>query len=296
MYIITSFEILAQIINEEWNSLKITFAEPWTVSWTVPPGERDDYEIHLVEKGEGRFRIGKREFHVKPGDIIFLHSMEGNSFKPDEESFRFVFVTFKFDDSIGSSIMKKLNETLGEEALPFSIGDIPEIQQLFYRMHREISLKAEGYMFRLKLLLGMLVVMITDLRKKGDNKEDIQLTVNMGTRELVDKVILLLQRNYSRSIRLDDLGRQVNLHPRYLCTLFRQITGQTVTEYLRDLRIEKAKRLLLYTSLTITEIALDVGFSSSQYFSRVFSRAEGIDPRTFRKMRSGIHGICHMEC
>jgi len=64
---------------------------------------------------------------------------------------------------------------------------------------------------------------------------------------------------------------------------------------LRNLRIEKAKRLLLYTSLSITEIALDVGFSSSQYFSRVFSKAEGVDPRTFRKMRSGIHGISQKD-
>ena len=284
---ITSFEILARIMNEEWNNLRITFAEPWTIPWTVPPGERDDYEIHLVEKGEGKFRIGKREFHVKPGDVIFLHSMEGNSFKPDEEPFRFVFVTFKFDNSIGINIIKKLNEILGKEALPFTLGNIPEIQQLFYRLHKEISIKAEGYMFRLKLLLGILVEMITDLRKKGDSKEDIQLTVRMGTRELVDRAIMFLQRNYNRDIRLEELGRQVNLHPRYLCTLFKQITGQTVKEYIRSLRIEKARRLLLYTSLSITEIALDVGFSSSQYFSRVFSREEGIDPRTFRKMRKG---------
>jgi len=184
-----------------------------------------------VEKGEGTFQVGNRKFHVKSGDIMFFHSMEGNSFKPDEEPFRFVFVTFKFDDTI-DSIIKKLNETLREEALPFSIGDIPEIQQLFYRMHKEISLKAEGYMFRLKLLLGMLVVMITDLRKNGDNKEDIQLTVNMGTRGLVDRVIMFLQKNFSSDIRLEELGKLVNLHPRYLCTIFRQITGQTIIEYL----------------------------------------------------------------
>lgn len=285
MNLITSFKILSEIINEQWNDIRITFAEPWTIPWTVPPCERDDYEIHLLEKGEGRFCTGNREFYVRPGDIIFLHSMEGNSFKPKESTFRLIFVTFKFKNSTVNEKIKELNRILKEEDLPWDIGEAPEILQLFYQLHKEISLKAEGYMLKLKLLLGLLVLKIIDYKNLGVSREDIKLTVNRGTRELIDKVIMFLQKNYGREIRLEDLGKLVNLHPRYLCMLFRQVTGQTIVEYLRDLRLEKAKRLLLYTSLSITEIAFDVGFNNSQYFSRVFSKMEGIDPRTFRQTR-----------
>jgi AraC-like DNA-binding protein len=64
------------------------------------------------------------------------------------------------------------------------------------------------------------------------------------------------------------------------------VNGQTINGFLRNIRLEKAKRLLLNTSLDITEIAMQVGFNSSQYFSRVFKDIEGKDPRTFRKSKA----------
>jgi len=282
---INSFRLLAEILNEQWNGIKVTFAEPWTVQWYVPPRERDDFEIHLLEKGEGKFFIGNREFHVKAGDVIFLNSMEGNSFKPEGDSFRIVFVTFKIKDSESNGKVVELREVLKSEKPVFSPENPDEIARALYQMHKIISLRDQGYMFKMKLLLGTLVSNITETINLGESREDVQFTINRGTRGLIDSVIMFLQKNYFKDIRLEDLGRLVNLHPRYLCTLFSKVTGQTITEYIRDLRIEKAKRLLLYTSLSITDIALEVGFNNSQYFSRVFGKAEGMDPRTFRKVR-----------
>jgi len=282
---INSFRLLAEILNEQWNAIKVTFAEPWTVQWYVPAFERDDFEIHLLEKGEGKFFIGNREFYVKAGDIIFLNSMEGNSFKPKNDSFRIIFVTFKIKDSDLNGKVMELCEVLKREMPVWSPENPDEIARLLYQMHKVISLRADGYMFRLKLLLGTLVSNIIDTINLGDSREDIQFSINRGTRGLVDSVIMFLQKNYFMDIRLEELGRRVNLHPRYLCTLFSKITGQTITEYIRDLRIEKAKRLLLYTSHSITDIAYEVGFNNSQYFSRVFGKVEGMDPRTFRKVR-----------
>jgi AraC-like DNA-binding protein len=103
---------------------------------------------------------------------------------------------------------------------------------------------------------------------------------------------MFLYSNYNTKIRLESIGHMVNLNPRYLCTVFRQVTGRTINQYLTEIRIEKAKRLLLYTSLSITEIALETGFSSSQYFSNVFRRAEGIEPSIYRKTRTrGVSDI-----
>ena len=273
---------MLQLVDEEWKHLCVIFAEPWTVPWIVPPGDRDDYEIHLVEKGEGKFVIGEREFSVKPGDLVILHSIQGNAFKPYTDKFRLSFITFKFTTPAAGETLARFNELLVEEVMPYSTEGAQEISQLFYSIQKEVSLKGKGYMFRTKLLFGALIAKIMEYGSRSDNT-DKWTYVGMGTRELIDRVILFLQKNYSRDIRLEELGRLVNLHPRYLCTLFRQITGSTVIEYVKDIRIEKAKRLLLYTALSITEIALDVGFGSSQYFSRVFSRSEGVDPRTYRK-------------
>lgn len=285
---INTFRLLSEIINEQWNGIKVTFAEPWTVRWYIPAYERDDFEIYLLEKGEGWFLIGNRELYVKEGDIVFLDSMEGSSFKPKEGSFRFVFVTFKIKDSDLNEKVMELREALKWELPVWSFESPHEIARLFYQMHKTISLRADDYMFRMKLLLGTLVSSVLDAICLDNSHEETQVTINKGIRGQVDTVIMFLQKNYSMDTRLEDLGKLVNLHPRYLCSLFSKVTGQTITEYVRDLRIEKAKRLLLYTSHSITDIAFEVGFSNSQYFSRVFGKAEKMDPRTFRKLRGKI--------
>jgi len=275
-------------LDRQWDDLTINYAETWSIPWVVPAEERDDYEIHLVEKGEGRFCIGGRNYAVKPGDIIILRSYEGNSFQPDEPDFRHVFVTFKMKDSLYKDEMRELDRQLAQIPLPLTPGNVPELQQLFYQLHKTLSVKSGQYMFRLKMLLGTLVCKLKEgcMEKPGESMDDVRSAVGKSARELVDRVIMHLQRNYGTGIRLDDIGRLVSLHPRYLCTVFRQVTGYTVNEYLRQVRLERAKRLLLYTTLSITEIALETGFGSSQYFSRIFNQAEGIEPRMFRRTRA----------
>lgn len=290
-------DLLSEILDGEWKNLTIDYAEPWTVPWVVPAGERDDYEIHLVEKGEGIFCSGGRNYSVKPGDIIILYSFDGNSFKADGPDFRHIFVTFKIKESLCNEKNLELNRLLAFNILPLKPGNVPELQQLFHQMHKIISVRSGQYMFKLKILLGTLVDKLKEgcMEEACENLESIKAFTGKNTRELVDRVIMFLYKNYNAEVRLEDIGRMVSLHPRYLCTVFRQITGHTINDFLRQIRLERAKRLLLYTSLSITDIALETGFGSSQYFSRVFNQSEGVEPRVFRKMRINVNSICSYE-
>lgn len=211
--------------------------------------------------------------------------MEGNSFIAEESPFRFIFVTFKIDSLKTNKTKSELNNLLKNECFPIKPAEYQKTRELLYNIHKEMSLKSEGYSFRTKLLLGELLIYLINQYSRGDDMENFKFNVNRNTHDLINRVIIFLQDNYNRDIALEDLGRLVNLHPRYLCTLFRQISGKTVSEFLREIRLEKAKRLLSYTSLSITEIALEVGFNNSQYFSRIFSQWVGIDPRTYRKSK-----------
>ena len=68
-----------------------------------------------------------------------------------------------------------------------------------------------------------------------------------------------------------------------LMRVFRKATGQTPIEYLVRLRIQRAMDMLRNTDLTVTEIALEVGFNDSNYFTRQFRRILGESPRSFRQ-------------
>lgn len=285
---INSIVMLSELINEEWNNLKIMYVEPWGIPWVVLPNERDDYEIHFVEQGSGSFSIGNNVYEVGPGDVIVLHSMEGNSFINSTESFRVFCVTFSFENSENIVKMNELNKLLKEEIFPKKSNEATTIPRILYTMHREFSAKSIGHDLRIKLQMGALVMEILDTWKQQNGQEDIKRMISSNSYKLVNKVIVYLQDNYCSDIRLETVGKIVNIHPRYLCTLFRQITGKTITDFIRQIRIEKSKRLLLYTSLSITEIAFEVGYNNSQYFSKIFSQTEGTEPRTFRKTRKSV--------
>lgn len=267
------------------------YAEPWRIPWVVPPGERYDYEIHFLEQGSGVFRVGDRIYQIKPGDIILLNSQEGNDFRGDIEPFRFFYVTFRFKGSEDIENLKKLNMLLKEEQFPLKLSENSNVLKLFYTMHREIVAKSFGNDLRVKLLLASLVLELLDAKVQSTSDEDIRHIINSNSYKLVNKVIVYLQDNYNSELRLEGISKIVNIHPRYLCTLFRQITGKTINEFLRQFRIEKAKKLLLYTTLSITEIAYEVGFNNSQYFSKVFSKMEGMEPRAFRKSSTFNHKL-----
>jgi AraC-like DNA-binding protein len=277
--------MLSGFMDSEWASIKVTFAEPWSTPWVVPAGERDDYEIHLLEKGKGIFTIGSKEYLVEPGDIVMLHSLDGNSFSVIDGPFRVAFVTFRIKGRTERDNVKEFREFIKDQKLPYRSGTSPALQKLFYEMQKTVLIKNPVNILKLKIMLTQLILGIfshTDNETEENRKSEI---VRTKTRELVDKAIVYLQENYNNDICLEDMARLVNIHPRYFCTLFRQITGQTMVGFLKSIRLEKAKRLLLYTSLPVTEIALDVGFNNSQYFSRVFKSQEGISPGGFRRSR-----------
>lgn len=274
---------LASVLDVEWNNIRILYAEPWEIQFVVPAGERNNYEIHYLEKGSGVFTVGSREYPITAGDVVCLYSMEGNSFTSDEE-FRFMFITFEIQNPSNPERIEELNASM-RDGKHIKLPNPDSIQSLLHQLYRETSIKNKGYLFCSKLLLGNIVACIRN-HGLGSDAREIRFPANNKTQQLVNRVIIYLQENYMTNISLKDLGNLVNLHPRYLCTIFHQVNGQTINEFLRVIRLEKAKRLLLNTSLDITEIAMQVGFNSSQYFSRVFKDIEGLDPRTFRKSKS----------
>lgn len=100
---------------------------------------------------------------------------------------------------------------------------------------------------------------------------------------LVRKAMAYVQQNYQETLSRQELARHVGMSDDYLTYCFRQELGMTPIAYLNRYRVTQAKRLLKETGKRITEIALDVGFSDSGYFSRVFRKEVGMSPDAYRR-------------
>lgn len=91
-------------------------------------------------------------------------------------------------------------------------------------------------------------------------------------------------KNYSNEmLSVKDIGSYVSLSTSYLCTFFKNETGQTLNQYLTEFRMEKAKQLLANPRHRITEISSMVGYSDGNYFSKSFKKYAGLSPSEYRE-------------
>lgn len=96
--------------------------------------------------------------------------------------------------------------------------------------------------------------------------------------ERVEQVIFLLKQNLAEPPALEELGRKIGCSHFYLSRVFSSQTGQTITQYLRQLRMEKAAELLKSREYNVTEAALEVGYNSLSHFSAAFHETFGCCP------------------
>jgi len=92
--------------------------------------------------------------------------------------------------------------------------------------------------------------------------------------------------NFSRDLDLEEIAGAAYLSEFHFARMFKQITGVTPHYYLANLRLERARKLLLETALPISEIAAMVGYQSQSHFARVFRSVTGVTPRAFRNARA----------
>ena len=101
-------------------------------------------------------------------------------------------------------------------------------------------------------------------------------------RSRINKVIDYVNNNLDKSISLEELASVAFFSPFHFHRIFVAVTGETVNNFTNRIRIEKAARLLKFSAKSISEIAMECGFSSSSTLSRMFKQCFGISPSSYR--------------
>ena len=104
------------------------------------------------------------------------------------------------------------------------------------------------------------------------------------TIDLMEQARLYIQENYNKEITLDDVSKKIAISPYYFSKLFKKIEGQNFIDYLTNIRLSKAKKLLASGTYSIKEISREVGYSDPNYFSRTFKKNIGVPPTEYREM------------
>ncbi len=120
----------------------------------------------------------------------------------------------------------------------------------------------------------------------GQLLETMEKTLNASQqnriRRIADNCRKIIERDYGKKIGIMEIAEQMEVSSNYLSTIFRRETQYSVNEYLNAVRLKHAKRLLRETNLKVYEIAEQVGFSDTYYFSSVFKKLVGVTPSEYR--------------
>ena len=243
----------------------------------------DEMEIIHIEDGMGMVRLNREILRVKRGDILIVNPGVLHGIKTDLKHtlyfksivFHLGFLQSAAGDLCQEQVISPLIENRAEFTHCISAEDdnYTNISRLFYQIHDCHRLKEPYYFVRLKSLLYHFFY---EMLVPADTEQNKNLLS-------IKRVLDYMNQHYPETISARELALMSNFSEYYFMKLFRQYTGKTLIGYLNDLRLEKAKALLIHTDKPITEIATKVGFNNTSYFIKKFQLTNGASPGTFRK-------------
>lgn len=228
--------------------------------WTHSP----QLFYHLA--GEAFFDYAGQQLKVSPGDLFIIPAQQ--SFDYWGQGIRFHWLSL---DGTWPAI-------LGDDQTPrrLSLGYDSEIEAKFVEIRELLILQKQGYPLKAVGVFYELMARIEELSQG--------LTVTHSTYpDVVRNAITYLIETYDHPFNAARTAATVNISQSHLRALFDKWLGESPRQFHTRYRIDQAKRLLREQQLQISEVALQVGFDDTHYFSRVFKRMTGVSPSQYVK-------------
>lgn len=258
--------------------------------FTYPLHRHKEFELNFIERGKGVRRIvGDSVEEVGEYDLVLIggedleHVWEqGECSSKDIRE-----ITIQFSGEIFSghllaknqfaSIDKMLRKA--QHGLVFPMSTIMKV----YSTLDTLADESERFVQFLKTLYVLYELSISDgVRVLASGS--FSHYVRKGESNRVQKVKQYINNNYARPLRLEDLAALVGMSPVAFSRFFRQRTGRTLSEYIVDIRLGYAARMLVDTAKNISEICYECGFNNLSNFNRTFKAKRHYTPRDFRAM------------
>ena len=251
----------------------------------------DHFEIALVEEGSGTFMFGRRSLAAERGDIFFIDNTQPHVALADQGMpLRLLLVLFRPELLAGPGCREldlgylapfRVDErswsprVRGTTELAAQVG--PVLRQLAaVHAHRE---PAERHLADATLRMALALV----TRDKGAAMTAGAARAAADRREQIRPVLAYVDGHCRESITLDDVAEVVHVSPSRVRHVFKDVTGVSFKEYVTQVRVAEAKRLLLSTDLSVAEIARLVSYTNLNQFYKVFYRSCAMSPGEYRR-------------
>lgn len=241
-----------------------------------------EHELILVLQGVLQLSVNGEPCTLNEGDCLLIADGSIHGGTPQDCIYECVVLDLERFLPMASKCGQRLSQIrAGGARLEGRFPAGTQAAELASRLFEGMETEGPGYEFSTTGLLWQLLGEIIAHHLYRTDTADV-LRQERRT-QAVKKVLQRIRTDYAEALTLDALAQEAGLAPRYLCRLFRQITGRTPIDYLNYYRIECAAELLCTTTDSITDIALQCGFCDVSYFSRVFRQMKNDAPSDYRR-------------
>ena len=257
------------------------FANPWHF--------HDELELTFVIKSEGIKFIGDHTSEFKPGEIVLLGSRLPHYWRNHDNYYQ------ETNEKGAEAIIIRFNKDYaGSEFLK-----IPPMKPVFDLLHnakRGVYIYKQHSYLQQKLIRflalseGQRIIALTEILLHIATEISYSYLCSIGYAhqfksndiEKIDTVYNYVLNHFKTDLSVQDIASKCNMNTAAFCRYFKKKTGKTFKDFMNEIRLGNAAKLLLNGDLTVAEVAFESGFNNPSYFNRLFKRMKGITPTAYR--------------
>ena len=236
----------------------------------------EEYQLLYITKGQGTFRSQSlpHPVRVKAGTLFLLFPGEWHSYKPDPQTgWKEYWIGFK-----GSQMDSWVNNGFFSPRNPvWHVGLKSDIVALYNDAIDTASKQESGFQQR----LGGLVSHLMSLARFYNRNEAFSEVADQ-----INRAKILISDQF-RTITPESLADQLYMGYSNFRRIFKEYTGFAPAKYIQEVRMNRVKEALTNTTLTVKQIAFDMGYENEDYFFTAFRRLTGMTPAQYREMTQG---------
>jgi len=238
------------------------------------PVARDRFIIHFILSGKGTFRCGKNLYTLAAGDAFLICPDHVTYYEADmEDPWHYIWVGFN-----GVKVPKFIhNAGLSYDNPIFNYGEDNFFKDTIEKMASFTKLSLETDLSR----LAYLYLLLSNLIKIAPKTNTVSI-YDSSIQRYVKSALDYIEVNFCYTISVNSLAKYIGINRKYLCTIFKNILGQTPIEYIIKTRMDKACHFLTNHNLSIAEVSTSVGYSDQFIFSKQFKKIIGQTPSYYR--------------
>lgn len=246
-----------------------------------------EYELTLITKGEGKRLVGDNYNSYTSGDLVLLGSglpHTWTSEPKDSEDVSAVVIQFSYD-FINSFLrypeFKAISKLLADSStgLHFKTVESENVIKEIKQLPEQSG--SEKILLLLKILNQLSAIEAVPLASEFFNSPK-----GKENEARINKVCRHIHLHATENITLHEVAGLIHLSNSAFCKFFKRVTGKTFSDYVNDIRIGNACRLLTESDRNINDIAFACGYESLTYFNRMFLKKKNCTPGAFRKIHS----------